>query len=113
MPQNNLLEYIETSESADERDILERIGRDLWGDRWTIRVRHYADGTTRRFIMHSEGRIGSDDHDFDPDARVLERERIWIDVDDQQMYRDRVHVREETETIEDELLPEESDQRRT
>ncbi|WP_254532717.1 hypothetical protein [Natrinema gelatinilyticum] len=84
---------------VDEYEALEQIARERWGDQWTIRVNHYADGTTRRYAMHSDGRLRPDEHNFDDDARVLEQERIWVNVDEQQIYRDRVHIRKEFEII--------------
>lgn len=72
---------------SDALDRLKAAARDRWGDRWTIRVQHFATGNTKAIAFHSRGTVDRDD----VDGKVLDVERLQLD-DDGRLGYDRVHV---------------------
>ncbi|WP_395166378.1 hypothetical protein [Natrinema pallidum] len=68
---------------------LEAAARDRWGDEWTIRAKHFSDGTTQAHAFRSRG-VADDD---DRDGKTLVEERLYASAD-RTVYR-RVHVQRE------------------
>lgn len=78
-------------ERMADLDQLEAAARERWGERWTIEVRHFADGSTSAHAFRSRGRT---------DAGHLEKERLFIG-DDGEIRADRVVEARETVEYDD------------
>lgn len=79
-------------DTSTEIEQLREAARDRWGDAWTIRQLHFADGSTSAHAFRSRGRT-EDGH--------LEKERLFVG-EDGRVYADRVV--EASETVEEEDL---------
>ncbi|WP_137290655.1 hypothetical protein [Natronorubrum halophilum] len=66
---------------------LEELARERWGDKWAIKQKHWADGTTSEHAYHMNGPVDVDD----VDQKVLESERLWLN-DDGQYVVERVQL---------------------
>lgn len=75
-------------ETMTEIERLREAARDRWGDSWTIRQLHFADGSTSEHAFRSRGRT-EDGH--------LEKERLFVG-EDGQVFADRIV--EACETVE-------------
>lgn len=78
---------------GDDVERLKAEARERWGDAWTVKTRHFADGDTQAFAVHSRGRTGDG---------LLERDRLFVsDEGDVAVERARMERREvDTDTVE-------------
>lgn len=66
-----------THELDGREETLERLeaaASECWGDKWTIRVTHFSDGTTQAYAFRSRGIV-----DDDRDEKTFEEERLYND----------------------------------
>jgi len=97
---NELSRWLDERPPTDQLERLREAARDRWDDEWTIDARHYADGTIQAWADHHRGRVDAADHDFDEDADVVVRERLWVGPDGKRVVQ-REHVRrEDRKTVE-------------
>jgi len=79
--------------AGSDRELLEEAARELWGDHWSITERHFADGTTDTYAMHSKGRT---------DNGNLEQLRLRVD-DEGRVGMTRT-IFDPRETVEEEVV---------
>jgi len=101
---NDLSRWLDERPPTDHLERLRDAARERWDDKWTIDARHYADGTVQAHAYHSRRRLDADEHDFDEDADVFEREHLWVGPDGERVVQ-REHVcgedRKTVEVLED------------
>lgn len=67
---------------------LEELARERWGERWTIKIQHFATGSRKAIAYHSRGVVD----ETDDGTTIRELERLQIDEDGRVGF-DRIRVR--------------------
>lgn len=78
--------------SNERLERTKEVAREQWGDAWTVRALHFADGSVRPVAFRS---LGVDREATEAsEGTVVERERLWVGEDGEEAVIERVLVRQ-------------------